>query len=108
MVVEVLTLPRRNQIFASVLSTTVAMCSGVAMRETKRWRWSMYVASSRSLMVKNPWGFSSVTMLARMAVLNFSRRMCHSIDGLYQTPHMPGREASVAPIHVGGVWSDFS
>ena len=62
----------------------------------------MYDASSKSLMVKNPWGFSSVRMLACMAVLNFSRHMCHSPEGLWQTPPMPMMEASVAPIHVGG------
>ena len=43
----------------------------------------MYDASSRSLMVKKPWGFSSVRMLARIVVLNVNRHTCHSLDGLY-------------------------
>ena len=62
----------------------------------------MYAASSRSLMFKNPLGLSSVRMLARMAVLNVSRHTRHSPDGMYQNPPMPVREASVAPINVGG------
>ena len=62
----------------------------------------MYAASSKSLMVKNPWGFSSLRILACMAVLNFSRHTCHFPEGLWQTPPMLVREASVAPIHVGG------
>ena len=62
----------------------------------------MYAASSKSLMVKNPWGFSLVRMLACMAVLNVSRLTCHSHEQLWQTPLMPVREASVAPIHVVG------
>ena len=53
-------------------------------------------------MVKVSFGFLLVRMWACMAVLNVSRHMCHSPDGLYQTPPMPVREASVAPIHVGG------
>ena len=36
--VAVLTLPRRAQISAVVLSTPVAMCSSGAMRGAKRWR----------------------------------------------------------------------
>ena len=52
MAVAVLTLPRQAQISAAVLSTPVAMCSSGAMREAKRWRWAMYAASSRLLMVK--------------------------------------------------------
>ena len=62
----------------------------------------MYAASSKLLMVKNPWGFSSERILDFMAVLNVSRHTCHSPEGLCQTPPMPVREASVAPIHVGG------
>ena len=62
----------------------------------------MYAASSKSLMVENPWGFSLVRMLACMAVLNVSRHTCHSPEGLWQTPPVLVREASVAPIHVGG------
>ena len=61
----------------------------------------MYAASYKSLMVRKPWGFSSVIMLACMAVLNVNRHMCHSPEGLWQTPPMHVREASVAPIHVG-------
>ena len=41
-------------------------------------------------------------MLSFMAVLNVSHHMCHSPEGLWQTRPMPVREASVAPIHVGG------
>ena len=73
MAVAVLMLPHRAHISAAVLSTHVAMCSSGAMRGAKRWRWEMYAASSRSLMVKNPWGLSSVIILARMALLNVSR-----------------------------------
>ena len=78
------------------------MCSSGTMRGAKRSMWAMYAASSRSFMVKNPWGFSLVIMLARMAVLNVSRHTCHSPDGLHQTPPIPVKEASMSPIHVGG------
>ena len=46
----------------------------------------MYAASSKLLMVKNPWGFSSEIILDFMAVLNVSRHTCHSPEGLCQTP----------------------
>ena len=108
MTVAVLTLLRRAQLSVAVLLTPVSLCSSGAMRGAKRWRWAMYAASSRSLMVKNPWRFSAVIMLTHMAVLNVSRHACHFLDRLYQTPPMPVREASVALIHVGGVWSDLS
>ena len=62
----------------------------------------MYAARSKSLMVKNPWGLSSVRMWVCMEVLNVSRHTCHSPEGLWQTLSMPVREASVAPIYVGG------
>ena len=101
MAVSVLILPRQAQLSAAVLSTHVAMCSSDAVRGAKRWRWVMYAASSKSLMVKNPWGFSSVRMLVFMAMLNVSRHTCNSPDGLCQTPPMPMMETSVAPIHVG-------
>ena len=77
MAVEVLTLPRRAHILVAVLLTPVSMFSSGAMRGAKRWWWAMYAASSRSLMVKNPWGFLSVRMLARMEVLNVSRNTRH-------------------------------
>ena len=102
MAVAVLTLPRRVQVYAAVLSTPVEMCSSGAMRGANRCRWAMYATSSRSLMVKNPLGFSSVRMWARTAVLNVSCHTCQYPFGLKQTPPMPVREASVAPIHVGG------
>ena len=102
MAVAVLILTRRAQISAAVLSTPVDMCSSGAMRGAKRCRWEMYAASSRSLMVRNPVGLVSVRMWARMAVLNVSRHTCQSPFGLRQTPPMLVREASVAPIHVGG------
>ena len=82
MAVAVLTLPRRYHLSAVVLSTPVAMCYSGAMCEAKIWRWAMYAASSRSLMVKKPWRLLSVKMLARMAVLNVSRNTCHSLDGI--------------------------
>ena len=82
MVVAVLTLTRRAQISAAVLSTPVDMCSSGAMRGAKIWRWAMYAANFRSFMVKKPWGFLSARMLNRMAVLNVSRHTCHSPDGL--------------------------
>ena len=82
MAVAVLTLPRRSQISAEVLLTPVALCCSGAIRGAKMLRWAMYAASSRSLMVKNPWGLSSGIILARMAVLNVSRHTFHSIDGL--------------------------
>ena len=82
MVVAVLTLPRWSQISAEVLSTPIDMYWSGAMRGSKMWRWAMYVAGSRSLMVKNPWGFFSVRMLAGMAVLNVSLHTCNSPDGL--------------------------
>ena len=62
----------------------------------------MYVAISKSLMVKNTWVFSLVRMLDCMEVLNDSRHTCNYPEGMWQTPPMPVREASVAPIHVGG------
>ena len=96
MAVAVLTLPHRAQLSAAVLLTPVAMCYSGAMRGGKMWSWAMYAAISRSLMVKNPWGLSSVRMLDRMAVINVSRHTCHSLDGLYQTPPMPVREEYVA------------
>ena len=108
MAVALLTLPCRAQLSVAALSTPVSMCSSGAMRGGEMWRWEMYAASSRSLMVKKPWGFFSARMLARMAVLNVSRHTCHSPDGMYQTLPMPVREAFVAPIHVGGVRYYFS
>ena len=82
MAVAVLMLTRQAQFYAAVLLAPIAMCSSGAMCGAKRWRWVMYAASYRLLMVKNPWGFSSVRMLACMAVLNVSLHMCHSLDGL--------------------------
>ena len=55
-------------------------------------------------MVRNQLGFSSVRMWARMAVLNVSRHTFQSPFGMQQNPPMPVREASVAPIHVGGCY----
>ena len=101
MAVAVLMLPRRSHLYTDVLFTHVEMCSSGAMRGANRCRWAMYAASLRSLMVRNPVGFTSVRMWARMAVLNVSRHTCQSPFGLRQTPPMPVREASVAPIHVG-------
>ena len=63
----------------------------------------MYAASSRSLIVKKPWGLSSVRMLARMAVLNDSCHTYHPPKGLQKTLIIGTREASVSPIHVGWV-----
>ena len=82
MAVAVLTLTHRTQLSAAVLLTPVAMCYRVAMRGAKRWRWVRYAASSRLLIVKNPWGLSLVRMLAHMSVLNVSRHTCHSPVGL--------------------------
>ena len=101
MAVAVLTLPRWAQVSVAVLSTPVEICSSGAMRGAKRGRWAIYAASSRSLMVRKPLGFTSVRMWARMAVLNVSRHTCQSPFGLRQTPPMLVREAYVAPIHVG-------
>ena len=56
----------------------------------------MYATSFRLLIVKKPWGFSSIIMLARMAVLNVSCHTCHSPKGLHQTPPISVREASVS------------
>ena len=56
MAVAVLTLPRRAQLSAAVLSYPVEMCSSGAMRGANRCRWEMYATSSRSLMVRNPAG----------------------------------------------------
>ena len=80
--VAVLTLPRWAQIYVDVVSTPVDMCSSGAMRGAKMWMWAIYAASSRSLIFKNPWGFLSVRMWARMAVSDVSRHTCHSLDGL--------------------------
>ena len=91
MAVAVLTLPRRAQLYAAVLSTPVEMCSSGTMRGANRCMWEMYAASSRSLMVRNPVGFASVRMWARMAVLNFSRHTCQSPFGLQHTTPMPVR-----------------
>ena len=82
MAVAMLTLPRRAQLSAAVMSTPVEMCSSGAMRGANRCRWAMYAASSRSLMVRYPLGFSSVRMWARMTVLNVSHHTCQSPDGL--------------------------
>ena len=79
MAVAVLTLPRRAQLSAAVLSTPVEICLSGVMREANRFRWTMYAASLRSLMVRNPVEFLSLRMLARMAVLNVSRHTCQSI-----------------------------
>ena len=62
----------------------------------------MYAARSRSFMVNVPFGFLLVRMCDRMMVLNFIRHTCHSLEGLYHTPPMPVRDASVVSIHVGG------
>ena len=78
MAVAVLTLPRRAQLSVAVLSTPVEMCSSDAMRGANKCRWEMYAASSRSLVVRNPLGFSSVRMWARMGVINVSRHACQS------------------------------
>ena len=82
MAVAVLTLLRRAQLYAAVLSTPVEMCLSGAMRGANRCRWVIYAASSRSLMVRNPAGFLSVIMLAHMAVLNVSHHTCQSLFGL--------------------------
>ena len=82
MAVAVLTLLCRSQISAAVLSNNVVMCSRGAMLGAKRWRWEMYTASSRLLMVKKYWGLSSVRMLACMTVLNVSQHICDSPVGL--------------------------
>ena len=82
MAVAVLTLPRRAQLYAAVFFTPVEICSSGAMRGANRCRCAMYAASSRSLMVRNPSGFLSVRMLARMAVLNVRCHMCQSLFGL--------------------------
>ena len=79
---EVLTLPHRAQLSAAVLSNPAAICSRGAIREAKMWRWAMYAARSRSLMVNVPFGFLLVRMWDRMAVLNISRHTCHSLDRL--------------------------
>ena len=82
MAVAVLTLPRRAQLSAAVLSTPVEICSSGAMHGANRCRCAMYAVSSRSLMVRNTDEFLSVRMLARMAVLNVSCHKCHSPVGL--------------------------
>ena len=82
MSVAMLTLPRLAQLFAAVLYTPVVMCSSGAIHGAKRCRWSIYAAKSRSLIVKNPWVFSSVRVLACMAVLNVCRHTCHSPEWL--------------------------
>ena len=82
MAVAVLTLPRWDQLSVAVFSTPVEICSIGAMHGAKKCRWAMYAASSRSLMVRNKLGFSSVRILACMAVLNVSRHTCQSPDGL--------------------------
>ena len=51
MAVAMITLPRRAQIYVALFSNTVVMCSSGAMCGAKRWRWAMYAAISRSLMV---------------------------------------------------------
>ena len=87
--VAVPTLPCLEHIFSAVLSTNVEMCSRSAMCGAKRWRWAMYAVSSRFLIVKNPWGFSSVRMLVHMAVINVSRQTCHYPKGMQQNKPMP-------------------
>ena len=80
MAVSVLTLTCKAQLYAVVLSNPVAVCSSGAMRGEKMWRWEMYAASSSSFVIKKPWGFLSVRMLAHMSVLNGIRHTCHSPD----------------------------
>ena len=82
MAVAVLTLSRQAQLSVAVLSTPVEMCSSGAMRGANRCRWAMYAASSRSLIVRNPVGFASMRMWARMAVLNVSRHTCQYPFGM--------------------------
>ena len=82
MAVTMLTLPRRSHLSADVLLTHVAMCSSGHMRGAKNWTWEIYAARSKSLMVDIHLGFLSVSMWARMVVLNVSRHTCHSHDGL--------------------------
>ena len=53
----VLTLPHWDQLSAAVLSTPVSICSNGVMRGAKMWRWEMYAARSRSLMVKTLGGY---------------------------------------------------
>ena len=82
MAVAMLTLPRRALLSAAVFYTPVVMCLSGFMLGAKRWRCAMYSASSRSLIVRNPLGFSSMRMLGYMVVLNVSRHTCHSPNGL--------------------------
>ena len=82
MAVVVLTLTRRAQISAAVLSTPVAVCSSGAMQGAKIWRWAMYAASSRSLMFNVLFGLLSGRMWDCMVVLNVSRHTCPSLDEL--------------------------
>ena len=101
MALVVLTLPRRAQIYATILLTPVDMCLRGSMWGVKMCRWDMYGVSYRSLIVKNNWGVSSVIMFSRMAVPNASRHTCHSPEWMKQNLPVPMRDYSVTPIHVG-------
>ena len=79
MVAEI-TLPRQAQISTAILSTLVDMFSRGAIQGVERWRWYMYVASSRLFIVKNPWEYVSERMWDRMAVLNSSLHTCHYLE----------------------------
>ena len=52
----VVTLLRLDHLYAAVLSTPVGMCSSGDMRGAKSWRWVMYAASSRFLIIKDSLG----------------------------------------------------
>ena len=75
-------LPHMAQISKAVLSTTIEMWYRGSMHGAKRRRWEMYAASYRSLIVKKPWGLSSMIMLARMAVINVIPHTCNIPKGI--------------------------
>ena len=62
----------------------------------------MYAASSKSLMVKNPWECSSVRIWVCIGVMNVSLHTCQSPEGVWQTPPIPVREVYMALIHEDG------
>ena len=45
---------------ADVMSTLVDICSKGFIGVSNIWRWGTYAARLRSLMVRSPWGFSSI------------------------------------------------
>ena len=67
----------------------------------KIWRWLTYYASSRLLMVRSHWGFSSVRNNFAVFVSTGSLYTNHYPLRLLNNPPIPFRDASVTPFQFG-------